>query len=107
MTVLDPSEPTAGQRAAARKERLAGWRVGLLASPAARCTARSSASSSSPGCSSRSHGGHFLTTDNVVNMLQRSVALGIVAVGQTLVILAGSLDLSVAALIRSPRSSRR
>ena len=32
-------------------------------------------------------------------MLQRSVALGIVAVGQTVVILAGSLDLSVAYLI--------
>jgi len=44
-------------------------------------------------------GGSFLTVDNVVNMLQRSVALGLVAVGQTLVILAGSLDLSVAYLI--------
>ena len=32
-------------------------------------------------------------------MLQRSVALGIVAAGQTVVILAGSLDLSVAYLI--------
>lgn len=43
--------------------------------------------------------GDFLTVDNVVGMLQRSVALGIVAAGQTLVILAGSLDLSVAYLI--------
>jgi ribose transport system permease protein len=44
-------------------------------------------------------GGNFLTVDNVVGMLQRSVALGIVAAGQTVVILAGSLDLSVAYVI--------
>jgi ribose transport system permease protein len=44
-------------------------------------------------------GGSFVTVDNIVNMLVRSVALGIVSVGQTLVILAGSLDLSVAYLI--------
>ena len=44
-------------------------------------------------------GGDFLTTANIRSMLVRSVALGIVAVGQTLVILAGSLDLSVAYLI--------
>ena len=36
---------------------------------------------------------------NIVNMLQRSVALGIVSAGQTVVILLGSLDLSVAQLI--------
>jgi ribose transport system permease protein len=44
-------------------------------------------------------GGSFLTVDNVVGMLQRSVALGIVAAGQTVVILCGSLDLSVAYVI--------
>jgi ribose/xylose/arabinose/galactoside ABC-type transport system permease subunit len=44
-------------------------------------------------------GGSFLTVDNVTSMLIRSVALGIVAAGQTVVILAGSLDLSVAYLI--------
>ena len=44
-------------------------------------------------------GGTFLTVQNIVNMLQRSVALGIVSAGQTVVILAGSLDLSVAYLI--------
>ena len=44
-------------------------------------------------------GGTFLTSSNVTNVLQRSVALGIVAVGQTVVILVGSLDLSVAYLI--------
>jgi ribose transport system permease protein len=44
-------------------------------------------------------GGTFLTVSNIVNMLQRSVALGIVAAGQTVAILAGSLDLSVAFLI--------
>jgi ribose transport system permease protein len=44
-------------------------------------------------------GGSLLTVDNVVDMLVRSVALGIVSVGQTLVILGGSLDLSVAYVI--------
>lgn len=41
----------------------------------------------------------FLTVDNLSNIVMRSVALGLVAAGQTLVILAGSLDLSVAYLI--------
>jgi ribose/xylose/arabinose/galactoside ABC-type transport system permease subunit len=41
----------------------------------------------------------FLTIDNLTSMLVRSVALGIVAAGQTVAILAGSLDLSVAYLI--------
>jgi ribose transport system permease protein len=44
-------------------------------------------------------GGTFVTVDNIVSMLQRSVALGIVSAGQTVVILAGSLDLSVAYVI--------
>jgi ribose transport system permease protein len=44
-------------------------------------------------------GGQFLTMESVVGIQQRSAALGIVAIGQTLAILAGSLDLSVAYLI--------
>jgi ribose transport system permease protein len=44
-------------------------------------------------------GGQFLSQENIVGIQQRSAALGIVAVGQTLVILTGSLDLSVAYLI--------
>jgi ribose transport system permease protein len=44
-------------------------------------------------------GGTFLTSGNITNVLQRTVALGIVSVGQTVAILAGSLDLSVAQLI--------
>ncbi|AQZ62316.1 Ribose ABC transport system, permease protein RbsC (TC 3.A.1.2.1) [[Actinomadura] parvosata subsp. kistnae] len=44
-------------------------------------------------------GGQFLTTESIVGIQQRSAALGIVAIGQTLAILAGSLDLSVAYLI--------
>ena len=44
---------------------------------------------------------------NIVNMLQRSVALGIVAVGQTVVILLGSLDLSVATLISARLAADR
>jgi ribose/xylose/arabinose/galactoside ABC-type transport system permease subunit len=44
--------------------------------------------------------GHtFFTVENLTSMLVRSVALGIVAAGQTVVILAGSIDLSVAYLI--------
>lgn len=44
-------------------------------------------------------GGTFLTRGTTTDILQRSVALGIVAVGQTVAIVAGSLDLSVAQLI--------
>jgi ribose transport system permease protein len=44
-------------------------------------------------------GGTFFASSNLTNILQRSVALGIVAVGQTVAIIAGSLDLSVAYLI--------
>ncbi|MEV6105191.1 ABC transporter permease [Streptomyces sp. NPDC051940] len=44
-------------------------------------------------------GGEFLTRPNITAILQNSVALGLVAVGQSVVILTGSLDLSVAYLI--------
>lgn len=45
------------------------------------------------------HGGEFLTGEAIKEMLVRSVALGIVAVGMTLVILGASLDLSVAYVV--------
>ncbi len=45
------------------------------------------------------NGGQFLTVPNITDILTRSVALGLVAVGQTIVILSGSLDLSVAFLV--------
>ena len=41
----------------------------------------------------------MLETEGVIGLLQRMVALGIVALGQTFTILAGSIDLSVANLI--------
>jgi ribose transport system permease protein len=44
-------------------------------------------------------GGTFFASGNVTNILQRTVALGIVSVGQTVAILVGSLDLSVSYLI--------
>ena len=44
-------------------------------------------------------GGNFVSVDNVTSIGVRSVSLGLVAAGQTVVILAGSLDLSVAYLI--------
>ena len=43
-----------------------------------------------------STGGAYFTVDVVTSILVRAVALGLVAAGQTVVILAGSLDLSVA-----------
>src|SRR5437870_12941605 len=44
-------------------------------------------------------GGQFLSVHNVTDILVRSVALGLVAVGQTFVILGGSIDLSVAYVV--------
>ncbi|MGW1996382.1 ABC transporter permease [Embleya sp. NPDC001921] len=44
-------------------------------------------------------GGSFLTLDNTVGILQNSVVLGLIAVGQSVVVLTGSLDLSVAYLV--------
>lgn len=41
----------------------------------------------------------FLTVDNLIGILNRSIALGITAIGQTFVILVASIDLSVANLI--------
>jgi ribose transport system permease protein len=46
-----------------------------------------------------SNGGHFVSVANLQNIVQRSVALGLVTIGQTLVVLAGSLDLSVAYVV--------
>lgn len=99
MSVVEPPEQTAGSRAAARRERLSGWRVGILASPAAPVYGALIGIIILAWIVITIDGGQFLTTGNIVNMLQRSVALGIVSLGQTIVILLGSLDLSVAALI--------
>ena len=99
MTVVDPPEQSAGARAASRRERVAGWRVGILASPAAPVFGALIAIFVVAWIVVTIDGGTFLTVPNVVNMLQRSVALGIVSAGQTVVILLGSLDLSVAQLI--------
>src|SRR6516164_5163733 len=38
---------------------------------------------------------HFLTTNNLLNVLDQSVVVGIVAIGMTFVILIGGIDLSV------------
>ncbi len=79
--------------------RVASWRVGVLASPAAPVFAALVGVFLLAWLVVTIRGGTFLTVPNIVNMLQRSVALGIVSAGQTLVILLGSLDLSVAQLI--------
>src|SRR5689334_23933595 len=41
----------------------------------------------------------YLSLDNLVSILGRSITLGITAIGQTFVILVASIDLSVASLI--------
>jgi ribose/xylose/arabinose/galactoside ABC-type transport system permease subunit len=41
----------------------------------------------------------FLSPRNIINMLKKSASLGVVAVGQTFVILAGGIDLSVASVM--------
>ena len=38
---------------------------------------------------------HFLTSNNLLNVLDQSVVVGIVAIGMTFVILIGGIDLSV------------
>lgn len=50
-----------------------------------------SASAYSPG---------FRSLDNVLNILQESILLSLVSIGQTLVILAGGIDLSVGSLVK-------
>jgi ribose transport system permease protein len=99
MTVVNPPEQSPGTRAASRSERAAAWRVGVLASPAAPVYGALIGIFIIGWIVVTIDGGDFLTVGNIVNMLQRSVALGIVAAGQTVVILLGSLDLSVAQLI--------
>jgi ribose transport system permease protein len=42
---------------------------------------------------------HFLTTNNVLNLMDQSVVVGMVALGQTLVILIRGIDLSVGSLV--------
>jgi ribose/xylose/arabinose/galactoside ABC-type transport system permease subunit len=102
MTVVDPpghdsAEPSAAE--VRRGARVAAWRTGVLASPAAPVFAALAAVFVIAWIVVTIKGGDFVTRANIVNMLQRSVALGIVSAGQTIVILLGSLDLSVAQVI--------
>ncbi|HWK29738.1 MAG TPA: ABC transporter permease [Solirubrobacter sp.] len=99
MTVVDPPEQSSGTAAVQGPSRFAAWRVGILASPAAPVYGALIGIFVIAWIVVTIKGGTFLTVPNIVNMLQRSVALGIVSAGQTMVILLGSLDLSVAWLI--------
>jgi ribose transport system permease protein len=96
---VDPAAADAAAVTAPRAGRVASWRVGVLASPAAPVFAALLGVFVIAWVIVTIRGGDFLTVANIVNMLQRSVALGIVAAGQTCVILLGSLDLSVAQVI--------
>ena len=82
-----------------RERRTASWRRGVLASPAAPVFGALLGVFVLAWIVVTIRGGDFLTVSNIVNMLQRSVALGIVSAGQTVVILLGSLDLSVSQVI--------
>lgn len=42
---------------------------------------------------------HFLTTSNLMNVVEQSAVIGVLAVGMTFVILAGGIDLSVGSLV--------
>ncbi len=42
----------------------------------------------------------FLTVNNISNVLRQSAALGIVSIGQTLVMIGGGFDLSVASIMQ-------
>jgi ribose transport system permease protein len=98
MSVLNsPEEHTAPPRE--RRQRVSDWRVGVLASSSFPVYAALLGIVIISWIIVTIDGGTYWTTANVVNILQRSVALGIVAAGQTVVILLGSLDLSVAWLI--------
>jgi ribose transport system permease protein len=96
VTVADPPETRPQPRP---ERRSTTWRRGVLASPAAPVYGALIGVFVLAWIVVTIRGGDFLTVSNVVNMLQRSVALGIVSAGQTVVILLGSLDLSVAQLI--------
>ena len=98
MTALNsPEEHTAPT--ASRRTRVANWRVGVLASSQAPVYGALLGIVIISWIVVTIDGGTYLTTANIVNILQRSVALGIVSAGQTVVILLGSLDLSVAWVI--------
>ena len=87
MTVVDPPDT---QPQPPRERRTASWRRGVLASPAAPVFGALIGVFLLAWIVVTIRGGDFLTVSNIVNMLQRSVALGIVSAGQTLVILLGS-----------------
>src|SRR5688500_2672591 len=98
MTALNsPEEHT--RPTPARQGRIAGWRVGALASPSFPVYGALLGIVVISWIIVTIDGGTYFTTANIVNILQRSVALGIVSAGQTVVILLGSLDLSVAWVI--------
>jgi len=98
MTALNsPEEHTAPRPE--RRQSVADWRVGVLASSSFPVYAALLGIVIISWIVVTIDGGTYWTTANIVNILQRSVALGIVAAGQTVVILLGSLDLSVAWLI--------
>jgi ribose/xylose/arabinose/galactoside ABC-type transport system permease subunit len=84
-TVLEASAaPPAGRR---RTRRLHAREFGTLAGLLVLCLALWIATP------------HFLTVSNLLNVVQQSAIIGIVAVGMTFVILSGGIDLSVGSLV--------
>lgn len=81
---------TAGRRAALRRERAAAWlqRSGALLVLAVVTILAGVV-----------FGGRFASVDNMLNILEASSFLGLVAVGMTFVIIGGGIDLSVGSLL--------
>jgi ribose/xylose/arabinose/galactoside ABC-type transport system permease subunit len=100
MNVVDTESSTAPAQPPERgASRATSWRRGVLASPAAPVYGALVGVLVVAWIVVKIDGDELITEGNILNMLQRSVALGIVSAGQTVVILLGSLDLSVAQLI--------
>jgi ribose transport system permease protein len=97
VTVAD--REAAAAAAPGPERRTAAWRRGVLASPAAPVYGALVVVFLVGWVVVAIDGDDFVTASNIANILQRSVALGIVSAGQTVAILVGSLDLSVAQLI--------
>lgn len=81
---------TAGQRAALRREQAAAWlqRSGAVLVLAVVIVLASVV-----------FGGRFASVDNMLNILEASSFLGLVAIGMTFVIIGGGIDLSVGSLL--------
>ncbi|WP_394813249.1 ABC transporter permease [Streptomyces johnsoniae] len=97
MTAESPGSPSAALRRARRPAR-SRWPAVRLGDPAVGIWLAALGVTLLGWIIVDARGGAFMTQGNVTGILQNCVALGLIALGQTVVILTGSLDLSVAYL---------